>query len=192
MGIKTILSAFFRTIKHIEGNATAGTHGELWEVLIRMECIVQSLEEHYSRLAGDNYAMAHLKTSIILALNKLEEYLGKTNRSAVWLASLLLNFKHKWDSIQALWGRRNKQSLLQASKIRVQNLWISYYQDKVIISQQQHTPIANILDSDREDDLFHQLLSATKISGAPVTEFQDEYIKYISKEKDDDIRNPLQ
>ena len=48
------------------------------------------------------------------------------------------------------------------------------------------------MDSDGEDDLFHGLLSATKISGAPATEFQDEYIKYISKEKDDDIRNPLQ
>ncbi len=60
----------------------------------------------------------------------------------------MLNPKHKWNSVQALWDRRNKQSLLQASKIRVQNLWISHYQDKVIISQQPHTPIANIVDSD--------------------------------------------
>ncbi len=168
-----------------------GTHGELWKVVFGMEYLVQSLEEHYSRLAADNYASAHLKTSIILALNKLEEYLGKTNRSAVWLATLVLNPKHKWDSIQALWGIGNKQSLLRASKICLQNLWISHYPDKVTISQHQHTPIANIVDSDREDDLFNRLLSTTEISSAPVTEFQDEYIKYINKEKDDDIRNSL-
>ncbi len=72
MGIKTILSAFFRTTKHLEGDATTGTHGALWEIVIEMECLVQSLEEYYSRLAGDNYANAHLKTSIILALNKLK------------------------------------------------------------------------------------------------------------------------
>ena len=150
------------------------------------------MEEHHSRLAGDIHTSTHLKTSIILALNKLEDYLGKTNRSAVWLASLVLNPKHKWDSIQALWGRRNKQSLLQASKIRLQNLWTSHYQAKVTTSHQGHTPVANFVDSDGEDDLFHGLLSATEISGAPTMELQDEYIKYISKEKDDDIRNPLQ
>ena len=122
VGIKTILAAFFQTTKHLEANATTGTHGALWEVVIGMECLVLSLEEHHSRLAGDIHASAHLKTSIILALNKLEDYLGRTNRSEVWLASLVLNPKHKWDSIQALWGRRNKQSLLQASKIRVQTL----------------------------------------------------------------------
>ena len=62
---------------------------------------------------------------------------------------------------------------------------------KVTISHQGHTPIANFVDSDWEDDLFHGLLSATKISGAPAMELQDEYIKFISKEKDDDICNPL-
>lgn len=157
-----------------------------------MECFIQSLEEHHSRLAGDIHASAHLKTSIILPLNKSENYLRKTNRSAVLLASIILNPKHKWDSIQELWGRRNKQSLLQASKIRVQNLWTSHYQDKVAISHQRHTPIANFVVSDGEDDLFHGLLSATEISGVPAMELRDEYIKYISKEKDDDIRNPLQ
>ena len=71
-------------------------------------------------------------------------------------------------------------------------MWISHYQDKVIISHQEHILITGIIDSDGKDDLFHRLLSASKISGIPATEFQDEYIKYIGKEKDDDICNPLQ
>ena len=38
--------------------------------------------------------------------------------------------KHKWFSIDSLWGRRNN-SLLVATKLRVQNLRIACYQDKI-------------------------------------------------------------
>lgn len=47
------------------------------------------------------------------------------------------------------------------------------------------------MDLNKEDNLFHRLLLATKISSALTTEFQDKYIKYISKEKHDNICNPV-
>ena len=80
--IKSILKHFFIITKHLEGNALKGSHCELCEVVFGIECPIQSLEDQHTRLKydiGTNY----LTTSVILALDKLEDYLGKTNQSEV-------------------------------------------------------------------------------------------------------------
>ncbi len=41
--IKSILKPFYVTTKHLEGNATKRSHGALWEVVIRLECLIQSI-----------------------------------------------------------------------------------------------------------------------------------------------------
>ncbi len=79
MGIKTILIVFFETIKHLKRNAMTGTHGALQVVAIGLKCPLQLLEEYHSRITRDINANTPLKTSIIFALNKLEDYLEKTN-----------------------------------------------------------------------------------------------------------------
>ncbi len=102
--------------------------------MLGIECLIQPLEDQYTRLKND-IATTHLTTFVALALDKLKDYLGKTNRSAVWLAAIVLYPKHKLISISTLWGRRNKISLLNASKIRVQNMCAGFYQDKIIIPE---------------------------------------------------------
>ncbi len=89
--------------------------------MLGIECLIQSLENQHTRLKND-IGTTHLTTSVALALDKLKDYLGKTNRSAVWLAAIVLHPKHKWFSISTLWGRRNKISLLNVSKTGVQNM----------------------------------------------------------------------
>ncbi len=132
--IKSILNPFFITSKHLEGNAIDRSHDGLWEVVLGIECLIQSFEDQHTRLKND-IGTTHLTTSVALALDKLKNYLGKTNQSAVWLAAIVLHPKHKWFSISTLWGQRNKISLLNASKIRVQNMWAKFYQDKIIIPE---------------------------------------------------------
>ncbi len=125
--------------------------------MLGIECLIQSLEDQRTRLKND-IGTTHLTTSVALALDELEDYLGKTNRSAVWLAAIMLHLKHKWFSISTFWGRRNKIFLLNGSKIRVQNMWAGFYQDKVIIPENDVSQYDSYMDSDGEDDSFHGLL----------------------------------
>ncbi len=124
--IKSILKPFFHTTNHLEGNALDRSHGELWEVMLGIECLIQSLEDQHTQLKNDIFT-THLTTSVALALDKLKDDLDKTNGSAVWLAAIVLHPKHKLFSISTLWGRRNKISLFNASKIQVQNMWAGFY-----------------------------------------------------------------
>ncbi len=80
--IKSILNPFFITTKHLEGNTIDGSQGELWEVVLGIECLIQSLEDQHTRLRK-NIGSTHLATSVALALDKLKNNLGKTNWSAV-------------------------------------------------------------------------------------------------------------
>ncbi len=134
----------------------------------------------------------HFTTSVALALDKLKDYLGKTNPSTVCLAVIVLHPKHKWFSISTLWGRRNKISLLNASKIWVQNMWTRFYQVKIIIPENDDSQYDSYIDSDGEDDPFHGLLNTRTIRACPDVEVVDEYVKYITKNRDKDVRNPLQ
>ncbi len=43
--IKSILKSFFITTKHLEGIAIDGSHGVLCEVVLGIECLIQSLED---------------------------------------------------------------------------------------------------------------------------------------------------
>ena len=115
----------------------------------------------------------------------------KKNRSALWMAAIVLHPKRKWFSIESLWGSRNKNSLLAATKLRVQNLWIACYQDKIFLPPHafETNPFS---DSDGDDDLFHGLLDTRSTPAEQIMELPDEYVKYITKEKDEGISNPLQ
>ncbi len=134
----------------------------------------------------------HLTTSVALALDKLEDYLVKTNRSAVWLATIVLHPKHKWFSISTLWGRINKIFLLNASKVQVQNMWTGFYQDKIIMPENDVSQYDTYIDSDSEDDPFHRLPNTGTIRADSDVKVVDEYVKYITKDRDEDVRNPLQ
>ena len=147
--IKSILKPFIITTKHLERKAINRSHGALWEVLLGIEFLIQSLEDQYTRLKND-IGTIHLTTSVAFVLDKLEDYLGRTNRSAVWLAAIVLHPKHKWFFITTLWGRRNKISLLNASKIRVQNMWVGSYQDKILIPENDVSQYDFCIDSDGE------------------------------------------
>ncbi len=104
----------------------------------------------------------------------------------------MLHPKHKWFSFSTLWGRRNKISLLNASKIRVQNMWAGFYQDKIIILENDVSQYDSYMDFDSEDDPFHGLLNTCTIRADPDVEVVDEYVKYITKDQDEDIQNRFQ
>lgn len=58
--------------------------------MLGIEYLIQSLEDQHTQLKND-IGTIHLIASVALALDKLEDYLGKTNRSVVWLAAIVLH-----------------------------------------------------------------------------------------------------
>lgn len=51
--IKAVLKPLFISTKRMEGNATEGLHGALWEVVVNLERLVQGLQEWMIRLEHD-------------------------------------------------------------------------------------------------------------------------------------------
>ncbi len=82
--------------------------------------------------------------------------------------------------------------MLSASKIRVQNIWAGFYQDKMKIQENDVSQYDSYMDFDGEDDSFHGLLNICTIRADPDVEVVDEYITYITKDRDEDVRNSLQ
>ncbi len=63
-------------------------------------------------------------------------------------------------------------------------MWEEFYQDKIIIPENDVSQYDSYMDSDGEDDLFHGLLNTRTIRADPDVEVVDEYAKYITKDQD--------
>ena len=74
--IKSILKPSYEVTKGLEGNATHGSHGALWEVEAGLECLI---EKWKIRLEHDT-GTRHSNLCVDLALNKLIEYVGKNGK----------------------------------------------------------------------------------------------------------------
>lgn len=81
--IKSILKPFYEVTKRLEGIAVQGSYGALWEVVVGLECLIESLEEWKLRLTSDNVSTRQLNICVGLAMDKLMEYVGKTTRLPV-------------------------------------------------------------------------------------------------------------
>ncbi len=80
---------------------------------------------------------------------------------------------------------------MAATKLRVQNLWIACYQNKISLPPRAFET-STFIDSNDDDDLFHSLLNTDSTPAEETTELPDEYVKYITKKKDESVSNPLQ
>lgn len=186
--IKSILGPFFQATKRMEGNVVEGTHGALWEVVVSLECLIQRLEEQQVILSND-LGNRYLSVCVGLALQKLTDYVGKTERAPVWLASLVLHPSLKWANLDSLWQHREKRSLYEASRLRVQTLWIGSYQDKVPVEENSNSDIYDSIN--QEDDIF-QGFTNTRTAYGRNLEVKDEYMRYITKDPEENVKNPLQ
>lgn len=71
-------------------------------------------------------------------------------------------------------------------------MWAGFYQDKIPIPENNVSQYDSYMDSDGEDDPFHGLLNTRTIRADSDIEVVDEYVKYINKDRDEDVRNPRQ
>lgn len=92
--IKSVLMLFYTTTKYLESNATKKGDDTLLKVVIRLECFTQLLHEQLTRLIH-KVETKKLAFSISLDLNKLKEYLKRTNQFAGCKTAVVFHLKHK-------------------------------------------------------------------------------------------------
>lgn len=80
--IKAILKFFDSVTEHLEINTVNGIYGDLWKVIINLECLVDALQQVQVELRND-ISTYHLNICVMLAIRKLEEYLSKINHLVI-------------------------------------------------------------------------------------------------------------
>ena len=70
-------------------------------------------------------------------------------------------------------------------------MWVACYQDKISLPPRAFQT-SYFIDSDGDDHLFHGLLNIHSTPAEQTKEFPDEYVKYIIKEREESVSNPLQ
>lgn len=191
--VKSILKPFYEIPKRLGGNTVKSLHGALWEVVLGLECLIQSLKEWKLRLTNNDVSTRQLNICVGLAIDKLMEYVGKTARSPVWLTALVLYPKYRWKNLSQLWQHVNQQSLFQASQARVKNMWQTDYRGRVI-TEPDTINNGDTYNSDGEKDVFRFFnhASSQTVTNPDTSDLSDEYLQYISKEPvEESVPNPL-
>ena len=88
-----------------------------------------------------------------------------------------------------MWTGKNV-SLLEASKKRVQNMWIASYQDRIEANLPEEIQEMENSDDDNDDLLGEYMASQTFTHSS--LNVMDEYTNYINKERDEEVRSPLE
>ncbi len=71
-------------------------------------------------------------------------------------------------------------------------MWAGFFQDEIIIPENDISQYDSYMDSDGENDAFHGWLNARTIQADADVEVVDEYVMYITKDRDEDVQNRLQ
>jgi hypothetical protein len=87
-----LLEPFYLVTKRVEGHASGGIHGAIWENLPAFELLYRELKRAQDETLADPeiYTDYH-KHSINAALVKLRDYYSLTNRSRVYRAAVALH-----------------------------------------------------------------------------------------------------
>jgi hypothetical protein len=120
----SILQPFKVATKSLEGRATGGQFGAIWEVLPAMEFLLEHLEELKQQYK--NHPDDHFKIGINLAWQKLDEYYNKTSVSPAYVAAVVLHPALRWQWIKKQWS--DWPDWIKDAETEVLKLWQYYKQ----------------------------------------------------------------
>jgi hypothetical protein len=198
-----ILGLFDFATLNLQGAATEGTHGALWECLPMIETLLSGIEDLKLRypLQAEQSATSNRKSKssqsttlslsqnsssdnfIAIGLNnawlKLEKYYVLTDKSDAYVAAVILNPYRKWAYFSVSW--RTKPDWLHTAQEKVRALWDEYRvsHPSPILQIPSPQPMYKQNDYGRPDyaEEYHKRLYA---QDAYTDVLEDEYSKYIS------------
>ena len=170
---------FREFIARMEGRATKGSYGALWEVLPAIELLVSEYKDfaaRYTALAlsqegevDSEMEYSHILLCISNALNKLMKYQELLPQSPVYAASVAMNPTLRWQ-----WKKSKAPHLLERSQAAVISLWEGDYNSKVapeptvgmpVPSAEERSKFDNLLQSDEDFAAFD--------AAAPIDRYYD-------------------
>jgi hypothetical protein len=106
--IERILKPFQSVTKRLEGHASDGEHGSVWEALPVIESLIAHLDEMKKIYTQQSHP--ELATSINLAWVKLDAYYKKLDDSPAYAAALMLHPQYRLQYIRERWKRPLKST----------------------------------------------------------------------------------
>jgi hypothetical protein len=151
---KEILEPFHKVTKRVEGRATDGSHGALWEVLPTFDYLFKKLQrasleiEETPELFTDYY-----RNCVNTAFVKLREYYTKTDDSRLYRAAVALHPCHRYSYFERNWSEVvGGDSDIQGAKNATQSLFNEYLErarlDPSTFTEQPSTRNSNDDDDD--------------------------------------------
>lgn len=101
---KVLLEPFYLVTKRVEGHASNGTHGAIWEVLPAFELLYRKLKRAQDETVADPEIYTdYYKHSINAAFIKLSEYYNFTDRTRVYRAAVALHPGLRYSYFERIW-----------------------------------------------------------------------------------------
>ena len=142
--IRDQLSKLFYATKSLEGNANLkegarkASNGALWETLIVFDDILAHFEGLQQQAARGDFN-ERIQSSITLAWRKCSEYYEKTDKSAAWVAALVLHPRWKWAYLEGEWTGAQR-AFLAPAKAKLRGLWEDRYKGEVLARIAERSP----------------------------------------------------
>jgi hypothetical protein len=172
--IVEVLRPFASITKMLEGNASNGLHGSIWEALPALEALIKHMDK--MKLKYTQELHPQLATSINLAWSKLDEYYSKLDNTPAYTASLTLHPQFRLDYFVERWTGSLKK-YLGPTKKAMRELYLRQYKHlSTPIESEQ--PEVECLDRPAEYEFFDSYVQSV----LPTT-IEDEYFEYINGQR---------
>jgi hAT family C-terminal dimerisation region len=169
--VHDLLRPFWKLTLRLQGQATDGKYGAIWEVLPAMEFLINHLEAAKT-VHSTSQKAKHLHVCISNALTKLQEYYQLLNNSLVYATSLVLNPAIKERHFDRNWEGSHLEASIPKTKEDIRTFWTIEYKGTVVM---EVDPVPEISKGpvDEFEDFIYDL------SSSPVT--FDEYESYCNE-----------
>lgn len=147
-----LLKPFMRATKRVEGNATSGTYGALWEVIPTMDYLFNKLKKHADEVtAKPSLFTDHYQHCLNHGFFKLSEYYTKIDDSRLYHAAVALNPCRRFHYFETAWKHNTDgHKAISNAKRQTRELFSEYLAKHPVALPAP--PIGILLSTDLDDD----------------------------------------
>jgi hypothetical protein len=196
-----VLVDFEDATKAVEGEATDGSRGALWESLPTFESLLLKLESYrgryeiplvpiiprgrnsasqsISQLPGTNEVDKYMAYAVNNAWLKLTKYYNLTDDSPAYTAAVVLNPRYIWTFFERTW--RTKPEWISHAKAQVQKLWDTYKEQHTVSESNESRASTPLVRRKRTGlDLFMESIVDDDLNSGSA---ENDYQKWVKRDR---------
>jgi hypothetical protein len=149
-----LLKPFDKATKRAEGNATAGSHGALWEVIPTMNYLFNMLKRSADEVtARPSLFTDHYQHCLNHGYLKLRDYFTKIDDSRLYSAAVALNPCRRFDYFENVWGdKEGGRDMIMNAKRWTRELFEEYLERLPVEPVPDESSTTLFIGSDDLDD----------------------------------------